>query len=53
MEIKGEDKIKRPAIWGSCRMTITILAFFAIILIYILRLNFGMAMVQTNSIHQI
>ena len=49
MEIKAEEKIERPPIWGSCRMVITILAFFGNIFIYILRLNFGIAIVSTQG----
>ncbi len=38
-------KLKRPPLWGSCRMTLVILSYFGIFLLMILRFNLSMAVV--------
>ena len=39
------EEAKRPKVWGSARMTMTILSFFALFHVMLLRFNLSMAIV--------
>lgn len=42
--------VVKPPLWGSCRLTMTLLLFWAILHIFFMRFNFSMAIVCMTGV---